>query len=403
MTVRRRRRRGRAVLVAVMLATTVGCGAPASTQGTAPTTPTPTPFLVPTPPEPAPVTDTCPPAPPRPAVLDPQELTTEEQAGLVLAVGVPHALTAEDAEAAEAADLGVGGIILKRANVQSAEQARALVDDLAAASPHGLLVFVDHEGGRVAHADAVVPTTPSARRLGEAGPEAAAEAARTIGTALRSIGVHADLGPVADLDGGAWDGIIGDRAFGDTAAEVTPAAVAFVEGLHQRGTLAVVKHFPGYAGAEDTHGRASVVDVSLSALRRDHLPPFRALVDAGADAVMVAHVSYAGLDPALPASLDPQVYALLRETGFDGVAMTDSLGMGAAQRHGGHGGAAVAALAAGADLLLANQGSDAAREMRDAIVDAVESGEVSAGRLLEAATRVMRLRARQWEVAAGCR
>lgn len=365
-------------------------------------TPTATAFSVPSAPPPAPVTAACPPAPPRPQVVDPAGLSVAEQAGIVLATGIPGATSADHPEARAAADLGVGAVVLKRANVTSTEQARALVEELAAASPYGLLFLVDHEGGRVQHADAVVPSTASARRLGQAGPEAARETATTIGTALRGAGIHVDLAPVADLDDGPYDGIIGDRSFGADPAVVGPAAVAFLEGLRSRGTLGVAKHFPGYAGAADTHFDGATVDVDRTTLQEVHLQPFRDLVGAGVGAVMLGHVDYAAFDGPLPASMDPEVYDLLRAQGFDGVAMTDSLGMGAAQAQGGHAGAAVAAMAAGADVLLANQGSEAARAMRDALVAAVEDGDLPRARLAEAAGRVMRWRAHQAVVAAGC-
>lgn len=369
---------------------------------TASPSPTTTPFVVPSPPPPAPVTEVCPPAPPRPDVVDPGRLPLAAQAGLVLATGIPGATDADHPQARETTELGVGAVVLKRANVRSAEQTRALVEQMSTRSPYGLLFLVDHEGGRVQHADAIVPSTPSARRLGRSGADASREAAATIGTALRGAGIHVDLAPVADLDGGHYDGIIGDRAFGADPSVVGPAAVGFLEGLHARGVLGVAKHFPGYAGAADTHFEGAAVQVDLPTLTEVHLAPFRALVRADVDAVMLSHVDYAAFDSPLPASMDPRVYELLRQQGFDGVAMTDSLGMGAAQARGGHAGAAVSAMAAGADMLLANQGVEAARSMRDALVAAVEDGELPRERLAEAARRVMQLRARQAVVAAGC-
>ena len=165
--------------------------------------------------------------------------------------------------------------------------------------------------------------------------------------------------------------------------------------------MGVAKHFPGYGEADDTHRRPATLDVTLEDLA-PHLRPFDALIDAGVAAIMVNHVIYTAFGDR-PASVEPATYRLLRDRGFGGVAITDSLGMGPAQKQGGHAGAAVAALRAGADLLLANQGSEAAVAMRDAIVDAVESGDLPHERLLEAADRVMNLRIRQAEVAAACR
>jgi beta-N-acetylhexosaminidase len=398
----------RAVVIAALLLT--ACTGPddATTDAAASAAPSPTSpaFVVPVPPSPAPVSERCPVPPPSPSVVDPATLSPSEQAGLLVVAGIPHVVDIDDPEATAVLAAGVGGLVLKAENLIDPAQARTLAEDLAAAAPLGLLLFVDQEGGRVAHARAVVEDTPSARRLGRALAEdpsdpAARDAGETIGAGLRTLGIHATLAPVADLDDGPYDTIIGDRSFGGTAAVATPAVVAFTQGLRARGTLAVAKHFPGYAGADDTHATTAAVELDRDELA-DDLGVFEELIEAGVDAVMVGHVSYEAFG-GVPASVDPEVYEHLRATGFDGVAVTDSLGMGAVHRDHGHGGAAVAALRAGADLVLANQGSEAAREMRDAIMDAVATGELSSDRIDEALRRVMLLRARQAEVAASCR
>lgn len=387
-----------------------GCNPPVSaTTGAAATTspsPTPAAFTVPAPPSPAPVTERCPAPPPSPVVVDPATLSPSEQAGLLVVAGIPHVDDITDPEATAVLDAGVGGVVLRGENLTDPQQARTLTEDLTAAAPLGLLLFVDQEGGRVAHARAVVEQTPSARRLGRALAEdpsdsAAIDAGETIGAGLRGAGIHATLAPVADLDDGPYDAIIGDRSFGGAAAVAAPAATAFMQGLHARGTMAVAKHFPGYAGAGDTHSATSAVELDGDELA-DDLRVFEALIEAGVDAVMISHVSYEAFG-GVPASIDPEVYEHLRATGFDGVAVTDSLGMGAVHGEQGHGRTAVAALRAGADLVLANQGSEAAIEMRDAIMDAVATGELPRDRFDQALRRVMLLRARQAAVAAGCR
>lgn len=368
--------------------------------------PSPTPFVIAAAPSPAPVTERCAPPPPRAAVVDPATLSVREKAGLVLVAGIPGVDDIGDPEAMAVLDAGVGGVVLKQENLVEPAQARTLVEDLADAAPLGLLTFVDQEGGRVAHAKSVVELTPSARRLGGAlaadpASDAARDAGATIAAQLRAVGVHATLGPVADLDDGPYDGVIGDRSFSADAAVASASSVQFVAGLHERGVMAVAKHFPGYAGAADTHSTTATVEADRAELA-DDLAVFETLVEEGVDAVMVGHVSYTALG-GVPASIDPSVYELLRGIGFDGVAMTDSVGMGAVYGELGHDGAAVASLQAGADVVLANQGSEAAVAMRDAIVDAVISGELPPDRLDEAVTRVMRLREAQWRVAAGCR
>ena len=152
-----------------------------------------------------------------------------------------------------------------------------------------------------------------------------------------------------------------------------------------------VKHFPGQGrSTTDTHAEAAVVDTSLEELRATDLLPFQRAIDAGAPVVMLNHLGYGALDADLPASLSPKAYALLREMGFEGVAMTDSLGMGAINLRWDFPEAAVRAIEAGADAALATDGNQAER-MRAALVEAVTSGRLPEDRLNEAAARVTAL------------
>ena len=152
-----------------------------------------------------------------------------------------------------------------------------------------------------------------------------------------------------------------------------------------------MKHFPGQGrSATDTHAESALVETALDELRSTDLVPFQRAVDAGAPVVMLNHLLYSALDPDLPASLSPGAYALLREMGFDGVAMTDSLGMGAVNLRWDFPEATVRAIEAGADAALVTDGNQA-EGMRDALVDAVRSGRLPEERLSEAAARVTAL------------
>jgi beta-N-acetylhexosaminidase len=330
---------------------------------------------------PSTTTTTAPPCTPAPL---------EDRAATTLLVGLPGTTDPAAPLAAEVSALGVGGVLLTDTNVRGADQARALVTGLRAASPRALLVAVDDEGGRVSSTSALAPRGPSARRLGAAGPDAAQEAGRSLGTTLASIDVDVALAPVADLDGGPAGGVIGDRSFGTEPAAVAAAATAFAEGLRESGIAATAKHFPGHAGAADSHEGPATVDRSVAALESTDLVPFDALVEDGVRLVMLGHVAYSGLGP-MPASLEPGAYRLLRDTGFDGVAVTDSLGMGAINLRWPFPEAAVRAVLAGADLALATDGSYA-RAMRDELVSAVRVGRLPEERLDEAVTRILRLR-----------
>ncbi|HVL02884.1 MAG TPA: glycoside hydrolase family 3 N-terminal domain-containing protein, partial [Acidimicrobiales bacterium] len=132
------------------------------------------------------------------------------------------------------------------------------------------------------------------------------------------------------------------------------------------------------------------VDASLEELQESDLVPFVDLIDAGVPVVMLDHIAYTVFDPELPASLSPKAYQFLREMGFEGVAMTDSVGMGAVNLMWSFPEAAVLSVSAGADAVLTTDGSQA-RAMRDALVEAVRSGRLPEARLDEAAARMVAL------------
>lgn len=285
--------------------------------------------------------------------------------------------------------LPVGGIFITDTNVQSMPQAHQLIAGIKREAGRPIIVSTDEESGRVSTFAAVLGTGPSPRRLAtQQTPEQVRQTARDTGTQLASAGVNVDLAPVSDVDGGPWNGIIGDRSFSGDPAVASRYALAYARGLEDAGVVPVVKHFPGQGRARgDTHFRLPSVDAPLADLQAADLVPFQDLVRAGVPVVMLSHVAYAALDPDVPASLSPRAYRLLRDLGFTGVAMTDAVGMGAVNTRWDYEIAAVKAVAAGADALLVTDGQQA-RRMRDALIAAVQMHELDEARLNEAATRV---------------
>jgi beta-N-acetylhexosaminidase len=167
-------------------------------------------------------------------------------------------------------------------------------------------------------------------------------------------------------------------------------AGAFAEGLRRAGMAATAKHFPGQGGLADSHDGRVVSDAPLHDLRATAASGFRPVIDAGARAVMMSHVTFPALGPR-PASLEPAAYALLRSLGFAGAAITDALGMEAILQEWSLPDATVLALVAGTDLVLATPG-DKVASMRDAVVAAVADGRLPETRLDEAVARVLALR-----------
>ncbi|HET6969221.1 MAG TPA: glycoside hydrolase family 3 N-terminal domain-containing protein [Ornithinibacter sp.] len=316
----------------------------------------------------------------------------EDRAALTLVVGLPGVTDATDPLVDQLAGSGVGGVMLRDENILDEEQAVELVEGLRARLGEQLLVAIDDEGGRVTAMGALDQPVHSARTLGQLGTDETREFAHEMGELARSIGVDWVFAPVVDLDDGPAQDVIGDRSFGTDPGEVSAAATAFASGLRAEGLAITAKHFPGHGrSGGDPHLGVSVDDSTLDDLQAADLLPFRALIDDGAEAVMVGHVAYPAIWGDEPASLVPGVYELLREQGFTGVAITDALGMGAVHARYGFEVAPAMALAAGADAVLVNQG-DQVEVLHHGVVDAVDDGRLDEARLDEAVGRVLQLR-----------
>ncbi len=329
------------------------------------------------------------------ADADPIEVCTraslEDRAGLVLVVGLPGVTEVDDPLVDRLATAGVGGVMLRDENIVDEEQAIELVAGLRARLGEHLLVAIDDEGGRVTSMRALDQPVRSARTLARLGVEDTAAFAAEMGALARSIDVDWVFAPVVDLDEGPAQGVIGDRSFGSDPALVSEVAAAFAEGLRDEGLAVTLKHFPGHGGSGDPHLGEAVDGSTLTELEAADLIPFGALIDDGADAVMVGHVAYPEIWGDQPASLVPGVYELLRDKGFDGVAVTDAIGMGAVHGRYGFDEAPAMAIGAGADAVLVNQG-DQVDVLHRGLVEAVRAGRVDEQRLDEAAARVLSLR-----------
>jgi beta-N-acetylhexosaminidase len=307
-----------------------------------------------------------------------------------LIVGLPGTRDPNDPLAVLAPAMGVGGIFLDAANVQSADQVRALIAGVKARRGGPLLVATDEEGGRVTSFTSVIGWEESARASSPLGPAALEQRAKVLGQRLHDLGVTVDFAP--DLDVTAADAAIGDRSFSGDPATASVDALAVARGLSAGGITPVLKHFPGL-GAAPTNTDLGPIVVNApewSLLYRD-LRPFLDAINAGAPAVMVGHAQYPALgDPTIPASLSAAVYQKLRAIPFRGVTITDSLGAGAVNLRYDFPVAAVTALAAGVDGLLTTDANQAAR-MRDAIVAAVERHQLPAARVADAAAHILAL------------
>ncbi len=313
-------------------------------------------------------------------------------AAATLIVGLPDTVNPNDPLAVSAPELGVGGILLESANVQSADQVRGLIAAIKARKGGPLLVTTDEEGGRVTSFSSVIGWEPSARSTGSLGPTAVQQRAKLLGQELHGLGVTVDFAPDLDVTGGPDNAPIGDRSYSGDPATASADALAFARGLSAGGVTPVLKHFPGLGSADANTDLTSIVvnDPEWSLIYRD-MRPFIDAINAGAPAVMVGHAQYPALGTGtLPASLSPVIYQKLRAIPFHGVTITDSLGAGAVNLRFDFPVAAVKALSAGVDGLLTTDANQALR-MRDAIVTAVQTRHLAAARVADAAAHLIAL------------
>ncbi|HVF12979.1 MAG TPA: glycoside hydrolase family 3 N-terminal domain-containing protein [Acidimicrobiales bacterium] len=316
-----------------------------------------------------------------------------QRAARTLIVGLPDITDPSDPLVEKVLEIGVGGIFLSPGNVESRPQLLRLIKGIRAQAGRPILVSIDEEPGRVSTLGDLIGTSRSARRMADEDKATDVRAyATTVATELSRLGIDVNLAPVADLTDGAWDEVIGDRSFSIDPAVASEYAMAYSQGMADGGVRPVAKHFPGQGrSADEVHYEAAEpVTVPLDTLRLTDVRPFRDLVRAGIPVVMMNHLRYTALDRGLPASLSPKAYSLLRDLGFEGVAITDSLGMGAVNLTWGFYDSAPMAIAAGADGLLATDGFFA-EEMRDGLVDAIAAGRLSETRMNEAAARMVAL------------
>lgn len=283
-------------------------------------------------------------------------LNTRQKLAQLLMVGVNDIADAQ----AVVRDHNVGGIFVASWSDLSMLGDGSLKALQEAPAPLPLAVSVDEEGGRVQRLKSLLGDQPSARQLVAQGTSAerVAQIARERGEKMRSYGITIDFAPVVDMTDAPSNTVIGDRAFGSDPETVIEYAGAYARGLREAGLLPVLKHFPGHGRAGGDSHVGSVTTPPLSALKTSDLIPYRELSPVKPVGVMVGHMQVPELTEAMPASLSPAVYALLRDGGyggppFTGPVFTDDLSsMGAITDYYSVPEAVLLSLKAGADIAL---------------------------------------------------
>ena len=294
----------------------------------------------------------------------------------------------------------VGGIILMGNNISSPKQLKKFTRDIQKMGRKKLpiLIATDEEGGAVAriagNRNFSVKRYPSMRKIGDMGSTKKATAvAEDIGDYLREYGITCNLAPVADVYSNPRNKVIGNRAFGTNAKVVSKMVKAQVKGFHNKKIMCCLKHFPGHGDTTaDSHKGFVSVNKTWKAMKKMEIKPFQAGIDAGADMVMTAHITCKKItNNNTPATLSHKMITdkLRKEMGFEGVVITDSMGMGAISGRYSSSQAAVGAIRAGADIVLSPVSLS---EAFSGVEKAVKKGTITEEELDEHVRRILRMK-----------
>ncbi|MBX3243998.1 MAG: glycoside hydrolase family 3 protein [Acidobacteria bacterium] len=333
-----------------------------------------------------------------------EKLTTEQKIGRLFFIGISGSeLDANTIRLLET--VRPGGVCLFARNIKEAGQTRELLDSIRSLLGYEPFLSLDQEGGTVDRLRRIVEPMPAAGSIRSV--EDAAQHASIIAQTVRMLGFNLNFAPVVDVateERQAFSNGLRSRTFGSNADEVTTLAGAFLRTLQAGGCIGCLKHFPGLGGAQvDSHEDLPQVNISEEALYNVELLPYRELFAAGdVKMVMVAHAAFPGLrlqetaqnGRLLPSSLSRAVvHDLLRvEMGFNGIAITDDLEMGAILKGFGIADACRMAVQAGEDMLAICASSDAILAGHAAVSEAFHNGMIELEILDTAVSRIETIR-----------
>ena len=297
-------------------------------------------------------------------------------------------------------DYPIGGMILYAHNIVDETQLGDFIAEIRKLNGSPLLA-IDEEGGRIArianNENFDVPKYESMAAIAESGdPSEAYKAAFTIGSYVKEYGFDIDYAPVADVNTNPENIVIGPRAFSDDPETAAAFVVSYLNGLDSAGVIGTLKHFPGHGDVKtDTHSGYAETNKTWEEMLKCEMIPFKAGIEAGAQMIMTAHIAapkVTGDD--LPATLSSVILQdkLRGELGFKGIIVTDAMDMGAITTQFGNAEAAIKSIQAGVDVVLCSKDFT---QVFDAVVNAVEKGNIKESRIDESVKRILELKAKK--------
>lgn len=325
-------------------------------------------------------------------------MTLEEKVGQLVICGF-FGRSLDDVTEDLITEAKIGGFIFFGRNIESTSQLVGLINEIKRVDTKiPLFLSVDEEGGSVSRLPPEITYLPAAKSFTKKNElNITYDLGKTIGYALDDYGFNMNFAPVLDVDNGKSNSVIGSRSFSTDPQVVAELGILMARGMEEQGVIPVVKHFPGHGDTSvDSHAGAPIVNHSLERLNQVELYPFAYAIQREIPAIMVGHIILSKVDPRVPSTLSSVIMTeLLRnKMQFEGVIITDDLGMGAISTDYTQPEAAVLSIKAGADIVMIGHGLRDPFRTVAALKKAVLDGDISMEMLDQKVRRILRLKLR---------
>ena len=249
----------------------------------------------------------------------------------------------------------IGGVILFEKNYESPVQLITLVNSIQKLrNDYPLFIAADHEGGRIIRFKRDFTQFPAMLDVAEINsPKLCFKVAKIMAEELLACGINLNMTPCCDVLTNEKNQVIGDRAFGKSADEVSKFISAIIRGFQTVGVVTCAKHFPGHGSTfEDSHHTLPVVKTSLEVLKTREFIPFAKAVKSQVDMIMMGHLLVPSIDSEFPCTISSKAHSLLRsELKYNRIIISDDMQMDAIKKHYPEEEAAIMAVNAGADII----------------------------------------------------
>jgi beta-N-acetylhexosaminidase len=292
----------------------------------------------------------------------------------------------------------IGGVIIFSENIEDSRQLREVILDLQSISPIPLFVMIDQEGGKTNRITKDFSTFPSNSFFGQKKDEKGVERAYSVtARELRNLGINANLAPVVDVLTNPQNEFLKERSFGNDAKLVARFTKVAVQAIRSQGVFSCAKHFPGLGNAAlDPHKELSIDQSEKIKFEQVNFIPFKSAIKTGVEMIMTTHLLCEKLDPTFPATLSETICQeiLKEELGFNGLVMTDDMGMVGIAKNWEMGYACKKAFSSGHDLILVAKTWEKQKRILESFEKGIKDGEIKEERVKSSVDRILKFKKR---------